>query len=143
MDKIYIGPELINLNLKSETKSEAIEEMAKLISENIEFTQSIKFREKIMSTYCGEFIAIPHGISETISKPILAFGRSHGIEWDGEIVKYIFMFGIPEEYKDKQFQELKIVYDLISDGNKHLEVLKKMRTKSDLMNLIKGKNKKL
>lgn len=147
MEKIYIGPELVKLNLISETKEDAIQEMSTLISNNTNlicnsdaFVKSIEVREKMMSTYCGEFIAIPHGLTDTVRTPVLAFGRSDGIEWDGEIVKYVFMFGIPLEYQNIEFEELNIIYDLIAENSKHIDTLKKIKKKDELIKLLKEGN---
>lgn len=66
------------------------------------FLQSLYEREDIGSTYMGNFIAIPHGKSDTVISPSIAFCRcSEGVlyESNNEVgtVKLIFMLAIPKD----------------------------------------------
>lgn len=64
------------------------------------FIDSIYERESMGPTYMGDFIAIPHGKSETVKKTAIAFCRCnegfyYPTENGGGMVKLIFMLAIP------------------------------------------------
>ena len=66
------------------------------------FLQSLYEREDIGSTYMGNFIAIPHGKSDTVISPSIAFCRcSEGVFYESNneagTVKLIFMLAIPKD----------------------------------------------
>jgi len=96
-------PEVI-LDLKAKNKKEAIEELAQLLFDNEKindkslYITDILKREKILSTYCGSNIAIPHSISSVVKEASFAFGRSKGLTWDegDDLVNFVIMLAIPE-----------------------------------------------
>ena len=70
------------------------------IASTEEFIDSIYERESLGPTYMGDFIAIPHGKSETVKKTAIAFCRCdegfyYPTENGGGDVKLIFMLAIP------------------------------------------------
>jgi len=99
-----IAENLINLDLRSETKEEVIKELAALlfaekkISSESGFIECVEKREMSMSTYCGFDVAIPHAVSSSVDEVAFAFGRSKGFLWGEEdgVVKFIFLLAIPE-----------------------------------------------
>lgn len=96
-------PEVI-LDLKAQTKEEAINELAQVlfdsgkIHDKKDFVTDIMTREKILSTYCGNNIAIPHSVSPVVGEASFAFGRSAGLTWDegDDLVNFILILAIPE-----------------------------------------------
>lgn len=78
------------------------------------FIKSLEKREKIMPTNIGNLIGIPHGQSDSVNKPFIAFMRlEKEIDWinyDSEKVKLIFMIGVPEINASKI--HLKIISEL-------------------------------
>jgi mannitol/fructose-specific phosphotransferase system IIA component (Ntr-type) len=91
------------LDMKAKTKQEAIDELTELllesgkISDKKIYIEDILGREKIMSTYCGYGVAIPHSVSSVVNEASFAFGRTAGIIWDenDEPVQFIMLLAIP------------------------------------------------
>ncbi len=98
---------LISTNLLGSTRNAVIDELiekldAQGIVESKEvFKQAILNREDQSSTGLGMNIAIPHGKSNTVKRPAVAFGiKRDGVDWnslDGTDAKIIFMIAVPEE----------------------------------------------
>jgi len=96
-------PEVI-LNLKAKSKEEAIKELAQVLFESRKindkdsYVKDIMNREKILSTYCGSNIAIPHSVSEVVNEASFAFGRSQGLTWDedDDLVNFVIILAIPQ-----------------------------------------------
>ncbi|KJJ42760.1 PTS mannose transporter subunit IIABC [Bacillus subtilis] len=118
-----ISPELIEPHLSGETRDDIIDEMIQtlsrkgmLLSES-GFKQAILNREKQGTTAIGMNIAIPHGKSEVVRVPSVAFGiKRSGVDWnslDGSDAKLIFMIAVPKE----------------SGGNQHLKILQMLSRK--------------
>ncbi|MBT2574327.1 PTS sugar transporter subunit IIA [Bacillus sp. ISL-51] len=118
-----ISTELIEPHLSGETRDDIINEMIQklsrkgiLLSES-GFKQAILNREEQGTTAIGMNIAIPHGKSEAVRKPSVAFGiKRSGVDWnslDGSDAKLIFMIAVPKE----------------SGGNQHLKILQMLSRK--------------
>lgn len=115
--------ELIDINLSGSTRDEIIDELIEkldssgALNSKRKFKKAIIKREKEGSTGIGFSIAIPHGKSNSVSEPRVAFGvKKAGVDWesmDGETAKLIFMIAIPEE----------------SAGNEHLKILQMLSRK--------------
>ena len=103
----YIQEDLINLNLQSRNKNDAIRELAQLMKGTPAmgdlkiFLEDVFERERLETTGIGDEIAIPHARTDAVKQLILAVGRSqHGINFeslDGRKVKLFFLIGIPRE----------------------------------------------
>jgi PTS system nitrogen regulatory IIA component len=104
---------LINLNTQSTSKWEAILELSNLLFqqnkiESVEpFIEAVKRREAEVSTGVGYGIAIPHGISEVVLEPAIAFIRSEqGITYDSidkKPVKLMFLFAINKSFVNNDY----------------------------------------
>jgi PTS system fructose-specific IIC component len=98
--------DLIETDLTGTTRDDVIDELiAKfdaqgILSSKQDFKQAILNREGESSTGLGMNIAIPHGKSNTVKRPAVAFGIKHnGVDWkslDGTDAKLIFMIAVPE-----------------------------------------------
>ncbi|QYX44694.1 fructose-specific PTS transporter subunit EIIC [Bacillus inaquosorum] len=118
-----ISPELIEPHLSGETRDNIIDEMIQTLSDRgvlhseSGFKQAILNREQQGTTAIGMNIAIPHGKSEAVRKPSVAFGiKRSGVDWnslDGSDAKLIFMIAVPKE----------------SGGNQHLKILQMLSRK--------------
>ncbi|MDZ5719866.1 fructose-specific PTS transporter subunit EIIC [Bacillus inaquosorum] len=118
-----ISPELIEPHLSGETRNDIIDEMIQTLSDRgvlhseSGFKQAILNREQQGTTAIGMNIAIPHGKSEAVRKPSVAFGiKRSGVDWnslDGSDAKLIFMIAVPKE----------------SGGNQHLKILQMLSRK--------------
>ena len=45
-------------------------------------TTAVRAREDLMGTGVGNGVAIPHARMAMLTKPLLTFGRSVGVNWD-------------------------------------------------------------
>ena len=83
-----LTPAFIELNLEVKTKTQAIStlinklDQMNCLSDKEEYLKSVIEREKILSTYCGHHIAIPHAVSKSVKKASFGFCRTKPIEWD-------------------------------------------------------------
>nr|WP_044642309.1 fructose PTS transporter subunit IIA [Risungbinella massiliensis] len=98
--------DLITLHLQSTDKDAAMNELAQLLDQagvlsSVDgYLEALHQREKQGSTGIGFGIAIPHGKSDAVKEPRVAFGRTSGIDWDsldGEPAQLIFMIAVPAE----------------------------------------------
>lgn len=115
--------DLITLDLKSKDKEKAILELATMIDQVgalkslDEYLTALHKREESGTTGIGFGIAIPHGKSDAVKVPRIAFGRSlQGIDWnslDDMPVQLIFMIAVPEE----------------NAGDEHLRILQALARK--------------
>lgn len=115
--------ELIETDLKGETRDDIIDEMIQKLKHVgalhsvTEFKQAIMNREQESTTGIGINIAIPHGKSAAVRKPSVAFGiKQSGIDWkslDGTEAKLIFMIAVPKG----------------NEGNEHLKILQMLSRK--------------
>ena len=103
------------IDLQSDNKKDALNEMIDLICKNEKvtdckiFRKEIFNREKLMSTGVGYEIAVPHARHSSIKDFVMALGRKKsGIEYesiDDRPVKLIFMIGASDE-QDKDYIKL-------------------------------------
>ncbi|MEG7283773.1 PTS fructose transporter subunit IIABC [Bacillus sp. 0909A] len=115
--------DLIEPTLSGETRDDIIDEMIQKLSRTgmlhseSGFKQAIMNREQEGTTAIGMNIAIPHGKSDAVKKPSVAFGiKQSGIDWnslDGSKAKLIFMIAVPKD----------------SGGNQHLKLLQMLSRK--------------
>ncbi|WP_226036086.1 PTS fructose transporter subunit IIABC [Aquibacillus saliphilus] len=114
---------LINTNLSSSTRDDVIDELieefdkAGILHSKEKYKQALLDREAQSSTGLGMNIAIPHGKTNAVNRPAVAFGiKREGVDWnslDGTDAKLIFMIAVPEE----------------SAGDAHLKILQMLSRK--------------
>ncbi|TLQ40802.1 PTS sugar transporter subunit IIA [Ruoffia tabacinasalis] len=110
IDSDVIHKEIIFLNKELDNKISIVDyilEEAKknnLISVKDDLKKAVLEREEQISTSIGFDIAMPHGKSDTVLQPFVAFLRTkEGIYWDkdsDETVRMIFLIAVPSENKD-------------------------------------------
>ncbi len=104
------------------------------------FKVAINKREAESTTGIGMGIAIPHGKSETVVKPSLAFAKvTSGVDWDsldGESAKLVFMIAVPQDsYGDIHLKILqRLSRKLMNDGFR--QQLLAAVTKAEIKNLL-------
>ncbi|QXM05350.1 fructose PTS transporter subunit IIA [Crassaminicella indica] len=145
MEKI-INTDLIDLNLKAETKEEAIKTLIKRVdkcgrlNDINEYLKVVLEREKLSTTGIGFGIAIPHGKSDAVKIPTLAFGRCEdGIEWqslDGKVVKIIFLIAVPEEAASNQHLRILAALSRRMMNEEFRKKLLEIVDEKELMNLL-------
>ena len=98
--------DLMVLDLKAETKEEAIKEIADKFFEKgyvksaEDFAEGLREREAQGSTALGESVAIPHSKNKTVIEPAVLFARKiGGLDYDaldGEPTEIFFAIGAPD-----------------------------------------------
>lgn len=114
--------EMIVLNLSAKDKQDALIQLAKLIEEAGKlraggfdnYLLSLEKREEEFSTAVGYDYAIPHGKSDAVAMPAVAFAHlAQPILWDEEEddwVENVFMIAVPAA----------------SAGDEHIKILTKL-----------------
>jgi fructose-specific phosphotransferase system IIA component len=102
----FLDKESIELNIKSKSKKEVIEELVEmlavkgLIADKKVTIESLMEREELGSTGVGQGIAIPHSKTKGVKELVAAFGVSKdGVNFealDGEPVNIFFLLLAPE-----------------------------------------------
>lgn len=104
-----LSKQTIALNMKVQTKVEALSALTDLLCESgavkdrEAFLNDVIKREEISTTGIGNYIAIPHGKSANVEHTAAAVGRVDGeLEWqsmDGKPVKFIVLLAVNENDK--------------------------------------------
>jgi fructose-specific phosphotransferase system IIA component len=99
----YITKDFCIMDLKANTKEEAIKELVSVLSssgkvkDGDDFVKHILERERLGSTGIGNRVAIPHAPTQSVEGLLIAYGRSkQGIDFqshDGEEVNSVFLIG--------------------------------------------------
>ncbi|MEG0561220.1 MAG: fructose-specific PTS transporter subunit EIIC [Cetobacterium sp.] len=140
----------IKLNLKSKTKADVIDELVDVLYANgrlnnkEEFKKTILKREEQSSTGLEEGIAIPHGKSESVKIPTVAFGLSKdGIDYDsldGEPSKLFFMIAAPANATDSHIETLSQLSSLLLDDDIR-EQLFQVKTEQEVLDILSKEEK--
>lgn len=143
-----ISEELINLELKADTKEGAIRELTELLAKNGTISDKESFiadvlkREEEGMTGLGQGIAIPHGKSKSVTQTSIAVGRTRRpIEWeslDDNPVTLIILFSVKDiEANTMHIKLLQKVAVLLADDD-FMEELHRVHTKTEMMTLLSG-----
>ena len=103
----FLDKNIIRTSLSADNKWDAIKKMSDLLMENgylsdaKTFYEDVLEREKQGETGIGNYIAIPHGQSDSVKKTTLAICKlDKEIEWetlDGKGVKVILLFAVQND----------------------------------------------
>lgn len=114
MSKDILSVNNIQLNVELLGKEEAIRYTGQILVDQgyveISYIEKMLEREKVTSTYMGNYVAIPHGVEES-KKDVIASGISvvtvpDGVDFDGNTVK--------------------VLIGIAGKGEEHLEILSKI-----------------
>lgn len=140
-----LSPDLMIMNLKARTKTEAIKEMADrevecgVVTDEASFIDEVWAREKEASTGVGHGIAIPHAQSSATSKARVLFAKSQGgVDYDaidGQPVHLFFMITAPKNADNVHLQALAALSRLLMK-QELVEKLKKAQTPAEVMKLF-------
>ncbi|WP_300119439.1 PTS sugar transporter subunit IIA [uncultured Enterococcus sp.] len=112
IDREVISEELIFLDVDLNNREDVIKYIAEkaheagYVESKEVFVEKVMQREGEVSTAIGYSIAIPHGKSEDVNSPFIAFLRcKEAFIWDinnsEETASLIFLIGIPKEHAGK------------------------------------------
>ena len=142
----------ITLHLKEKKKENIIGELidilvgANLITDKVKALEKVLDREQMISTGIGEGVALPHAKFDSITKPLLAFGRSEeGIKFeslDGKKVHLVFLLLSPKEDPTGYVKLLGKIARLLDNGELR-KALKQAETPETIINTIKEAERKL
>lgn len=113
----------IELDLRSETKEQAIRTVSELLARAVPnlqaepLTQAVLKRENLASTGIGEGVAIPHARVQGITRPFAAFARSDGVEFgclDGKPAQLLFLIATPPHDEGAHVRVLSKISRLLS-----------------------------
>ncbi|MFM1651575.1 PTS sugar transporter subunit IIA [Brevibacillus sp. B_LB10_24] len=133
----------IRLNAAFANKEEAIEAAGRILVDNgyvaEEYISDMLKREEIVTTYMGNHVSIPHGVSDSESR-IMHSGISfiqvpEGVRFDEENIAYLII-GIA----GKQNEHLEILSNIaiVCSELSNIEKLKNAATKQEIMGLFTG-----
>lgn len=115
MSKQVLQAENILMNIQINTMEEAIRKAGEiLVQKNYvepDYIEKMLEREKITSTYMGNFIAIPHGTEDAKENV-----KSSGIS----------VLQIPDGVDFGNGNEVKLVFGIAGKDNEHLDILSKI-----------------
>lgn len=130
----------IDLSGAAATPSAAIDQAGQLLVQagavNPEYVTFMHDREALMSTYMGNYLAIPHGTNEgkdTILQSGLSFVRyDEPIDWNGNEVR--FVVGIAG--KDGGHMEVLSKIALVFADEEQVDLLLAAETPADILELL-------
>lgn len=112
-----IQKDIIFLGLDAKNREEAVNAMitkmaaAGYVADEAKYRSAVNERETKGTTGIGFGVAIPHGKSDGVSSPCLAYARLNTpVDWnsfDGKPVTQVFLIGVPQK----------------NAGNDHLKIL--------------------
>ncbi|WP_433332148.1 PTS sugar transporter subunit IIA [Spirillospora sp. CA-294931] len=102
----YLTRDLVLGDIAPASKAAAIAELTAalaasgLVTDQETFVRAVREREAEGTTGIGDGIAIPHGKTDAIARPAVAFARvPDGVGWDsldGAPARLLFLIGVPE-----------------------------------------------
>lgn len=139
LDKI-LNDDLILLDVDCENKNDILKIMSKkllehnFINDQEKFLEDVYNREKLGETGIGNYIAIPHGQSDSVIQTTICIAKlKNEIEWeslDGNGVKVVILF-VVENNEDFANSHLKLLTN----------VARKLSNSSTLENLLSANSK--
>ncbi|MGO1372213.1 MAG: PTS sugar transporter subunit IIA [Senegalia sp. (in: firmicutes)] len=131
---------------KFTSKKQAIEKLSdllvdsKIVIDKEEFMKDIFEREDRASTFVGEYLAIPHGLSKQVKKASLALARlDNPFLWDENEheVKLVILFAIPEDTRmEAESEGLKRIAASLGDPYL-IKKLLDIERKEELIDILK------
>lgn len=141
-----LNEDLINLDMKANTKKEAIEELTDdlyregHISNKADFIRDVYLREREGQTGLGNHISIPHGKSDAVKVTSIAFGRTkNDLIWespDGEPVHVIILFAVRNVDKTTVHLKLLSQVAMALADNETLDKLLETNDKQEIIQLL-------
>ncbi|HWR60800.1 MAG TPA: PTS sugar transporter subunit IIA [Clostridia bacterium] len=141
MNSLILNDSNILLNVAPEEKYAAIERAGRLLSENgyvdIEYLEGMRKREKDITTYIGNGIAIPHGTSEYVKhirkSGIVVLQYPEGVDFGAGNTAYI-LIGIAGR-NDEHLEILSAIAIACQDEH-NVERLRNADTKEEIISIL-------
>ncbi len=140
----HLTPNLINLDLKSSTKDEILQELVWMAEVSEEhkpiLLDMVMQRERLGSTGLGGSVAIPHGRSVIVNRLHLIFGFSQkGIYFKSLDKKKVYLFFLviaPHREVSNQYLPLLGSIAKLASSQGNVEELRKATTQEDFFEIL-------
>lgn len=142
----FLNEKYFCMDLKTKTKTEAINEVALLlkscdkVKDFDQFVAGIFEREDLSSTGVGKAIAIPHARTDAVKDFVIAFARSkEGIEFksiDENPVKLIFLMGTPKSKSINDYLKILAYLTRVLDRENVRSALENAQTPKDVIKVF-------
>ncbi|QZE12369.1 PTS sugar transporter subunit IIA [Mycoplasma sp. Ms02] len=103
------------------------------------FDNALMYREELMSTCLNDGMAIPHGVSSTVIKPVISIAvLKNSVDWkaeDKEPVSLVFTIALSKEDRDLQISSVQILSLYSLDDEFHVKVLG-AKTQEDVYQIL-------
>ncbi len=137
----HLVPNLINLNLKSSTKEEALKELVWMLEIKDEhkpiLSEMVQKRESLGSTGIGGGVAIPHGRSVIVNGLHVVCGLSKkGVYYKALDKKKVYLFFLvmaPHREVSNQYLPLLGSIARLASNPKNVDTLRKVNTPQELL----------
>jgi Kef-type K+ transport system membrane component KefB/mannitol/fructose-specific phosphotransferase system IIA component (Ntr-type) len=143
----YLRPEVINLNLKGQTKEQVMEEMIDFIcksngiSDKSAVEEAVWKREISMSTGMQHGMAIPHGKTDVVDHLVCAIGiKKDGVDFDsldGLLTRIIVLTVSPNSTPAPHVQFMSTISQVLTEEN--LKLLLTLDSRKEVFSLFTGK----
>lgn len=141
MDKLILNEKNILLKVATEDKFSAIERVGRLLAENgyvrSEYIEGMKQRERDITTYMGNGIAIPHGTSAYVGyiekSGIVVAQYPEGVDFGDGNTAYILV-GIAG--RDNEHLEILSCIALVCQDLDNVEKLKTATEKEEIIRIL-------
>ena len=143
-----LDKDLINMEMSAGNKDEAIQALSTMLYQkgNIrnldKFIEAVYERESIGETGMGNYIAIPHGLTQEVSKASVAIGKvKKPIEWeslDDEPVELIFLIAASTDELEKTHLQMLSQLAAVLAYKEHVDSLIACQSKEAFLELFKS-----
>lgn len=140
-DIVFLG---LKANSREEVLDAMIDGMAKsgYIIDKKQYHTAVDEREKKGTTGIGFGVAIPHGKSDGVNAPCIAFARLETpVDWnsfDGKPVNTVFMIGVPQKNAGNDHLKILIAISKKLMHEDFRDELSKAETPDDVLNVLKS-----
>lgn len=142
------GKDIIFLGLNAANREETLSTMIDGISGSGRLSDKEKYRAAVSeretkgTTGIGFGVAIPHGKSEGVASPFVAFAKlNRAIDWDsfdGKPVSTVFMIGVPDKNASNDHLKILIAISKKLMHDDFRAALDSAETADDILNVLKS-----
>lgn len=143
-----IKKDIIFLNLAAQNREEALKTVIKgmtdagYVLDQDKYLAAVMQRESSGTTGIGFEIAIPHGKSEVVTSPCVAYARlSTPVDWnsfDGKPVTDIFLIGVPKEGAGNDHLKILIALSKNLMHGEFRNALNEAKTPDEILSVLKN-----
>ncbi len=143
-----LRPAIVDLEMEANDKQEVITKLAELlfadgaIVSREEYINDVNEREQEGPTGIGNFVAIPHGKSDSVVKISVAMAKLQSpIPWetlDGDPVKIVFLFAVPKQNSSNEHLKLLSQLAAVLAHDDSIQLLLEVKNPEDIFEVFKS-----